>query len=113
MIKYVFLVLPLVLMSDVGASAVEYNFSSNNFITNDGALICKFEFQLKEATQAIISGDDKWLKELECMKTRGGLKAIKIYPEGNKGGNWKMRIFNTKGDGFTVWGSYHDFTPAP
>ena len=79
-------------------------------LTAEGAILCGSPLRIKEAYSAVIAGDEKWLKSLDCISAKAGLSVIVI--ERNTLG-WQVRLRLPNGDGVTLWGDRLQFrSPA-
>lgn len=86
--------------SDASDSVVE------KVVTRDGAVVCAFPFNLKEAYQAVIADDSQWLKSMACGAIRGGIAVTVIDRHKDA---WQVRLHPPDSNGLTVWGSRLEF----
>lgn len=76
--------------------------------TVPNAVLCSSLFNLREAKMAAAAGDAKWLADLDCAQTAGGLPAT-VIESSVTFGYFKVRVYSADGKGFTAFGALQDF----
>lgn len=74
-------------------------------MTVEGGVVCFSPFNLRQGIVAANHNDQKWLREIGCVKMRGGIRTILIDPNAGLGEPWQVRLYPGKdSDGVTGWG---------
>jgi hypothetical protein len=74
-----------------------------------GGVFCATPFQLRKAIIAASNGDGARIRQLECLRTEAGLKAIWIDQIALPYGPWQVRLLPTRAPPITVWGYASSF----
>lgn len=87
---------------------------NRDYLTSNQAILCLYASDLKEASSAVIAGDENWLKELNCIFAKDKLTVRLIEPtwlgDAKDGRPWKVRVTLPEGRGLTMWGRAYAFT---
>ncbi len=107
MTRIAFSIILLSLASSVAVSAP----IPEKMLTDSSAILCIYPSSLQEATKAVISSDDRWLKSLGCVLAETDLEAALISSPFTTDWDrpWQVRVKLPSGDGVTLWGDRTSF----
>jgi hypothetical protein len=77
-------------------------FSEEEYRTTDGGLICIYNGRMSQAAKAYL--DDNWLNDIGCIKTKEGLRVVRIkdgYAMSDY--EWYIRVFKPDGTGINAY----------
>ena len=84
--------------------------SKSEVLTANGGVLCFSPINLREGIVAARRGDERGTRELGCMITRAGIRAVRIAPTAPLGDDWQVRLFVDALPAITVWGEAWSFT---
>jgi hypothetical protein len=74
-----------------------------------GGVFCATPFQLRKAIIAANADDGARIRQLGCLRTEGGIKAVWIDQIALPYGPWQVRLLPRYGPPTTVWGYASSF----
>jgi hypothetical protein len=74
-----------------------------------GGVFCATPFQLRKAIIAANADDGARIRQLGCLRTEGGIKAVWIDQIALPYGPWQVRLLPRYGPPNTVWGYASSF----
>lgn len=96
-----------------GAYAIAQD--SEKYVTSEVGILCVRFTDIREAVKAKSSGDDAWLRSLDCVFAPADLPVTVIDRLKSIGylDPWKVRITLPNGRGASVWGPVFAFKKFP